>query len=118
MGVADVDGLPHIYQCPFDAALGELREFFLVSPISPELLELVMEDWKIWMRWSEAFERGAASKETHPALPQDREHYEELKTRIGAGLVVDSDRARKLNAAFRSIHLGWDGLEVAWKEPQ
>jgi hypothetical protein len=38
-----------------------------VQPIDPELLALVLEDWDIWNRWSDAFDRGEASQETHPA---------------------------------------------------
>jgi hypothetical protein len=54
LGVADVSGRPHIYESPFDSLQDDFQDFFLVSPIDSELLALVLEDWDIWNRWSEA----------------------------------------------------------------
>src|SRR5215469_7606245 len=67
-GAAEVSGRPHIYESPFIATKDDFEEFFWVQPIDADLLPLVLEDWDIWNRWSEAFDRGEASRETHPAL--------------------------------------------------
>src|SRR4051812_37681279 len=63
--VADVSGRPHIYESPFNKSKDDFEDFFLVSPIDAELLALVVEDWKTWNRWSDAFDRGDASTDTH-----------------------------------------------------
>jgi len=116
LGVADVEGVPHIYRSPFDAALDDYADYFLVVPIARDLLDLVLEDWGIWIRWEQAFKRSEVSEGTHPALPEERERYEEIKLQIGDRLFVDADMGRKLKAEFRSVHVGWDGVEVQWTE--
>jgi hypothetical protein len=116
LGVADVSGVPHIYSSPFNTVKDDFEDFYLVSVIRPGLFELVLEDWDIWMRWSEAFDKREASNETHPALPEDRPRHDELVRLIGTRLKVDSADAKKLNADFRNAHLGWNGMEVRWSD--
>src|SRR5277367_2520052 len=91
LGVADVEGVPNIYQSPFDEARGDYAEYFLVAPITSDLLDLVQEDWAIWIRWERAFKRGETSTATHPALPPERERHEEIKRLIGDRLSVDAN---------------------------
>lgn len=76
----------------------------------------MLEDWGTWIRWEQAFKSGEASKATHPALSEERERYEEVKRQIGGRLFVDADTGRELKAEFRSVHVGWDGVEVKWSE--
>ena len=119
LGVADVRGVPHIYQSPFDPSLDDYSSFYLVSPIGPELLKLVLaEDWEIWKRWSNAFDSQATSRETHPALPEDRARHEQIKRQINGQLVIDAANSQKLNARFQRIAPGWDGLEVEWSDKE
>ena len=117
-GIADVSGRPHIYESPFNESKDDFEDFFVVSPIEPELLALILEDWDIWNRWSEAFDSGAASRETHPALPQDRGRHDEIEKLIGPRFKTDSGNCRKLKAEFRNVRLGWNGMEVEWSEPE
>ena len=114
LGVADVFGVPNIYQSPFDQVLDDYSDFYLVSPIDQELLGLVLEDWEIWKRWSSAFDTRTVSIDTHPALPEDRLRHELLKSQIGERLVVDRVNCERYHATFRQIAPGWDGLKVNW----
>lgn len=114
LGIADVYGAPHIYQSPFDQELDDYADHYLVSPVDPELIALVLEDWAIWTRWSEAFDRGESTRETHPALPDDRRRHDELKLLIGSRLAADPENSRILWARFRNVRRGWNGLEVEW----
>ena len=66
LGIADVDGVPHIYQAEFDHSSDDYGDTFFVSPVDESLLVLVLEDWEIWLRWHSAFKRGEASVESHP----------------------------------------------------
>ncbi|MBY0507607.1 MAG: hypothetical protein K2X03_27080 [Bryobacteraceae bacterium] len=115
LGIANVAGVPHIYQSPFDSAHDDFADHYLVRQVDPDLLELVLEDWAIWMRWSEAFDQGLASTESHPALPADRVRHDELQIRIGSRLSVDPAAGRKVWGQFRNIKRGWDGFEVEWR---
>jgi len=112
--VADVEGVPNIYQSPFDEARGDYAEYFLVAPITSDLLDLVQEDWAIWIRWERAFKRGETSTATHPALPPERERHEEIKRLIGDRLSVDANTRRKPNGEFRTTREGVE--EVQWNE--
>lgn len=118
LGVADLSGRPHIYESPFNETNDDYEDFYVVSPIEPDLLRLVLEDWDIWIRWCEAFDRKETSKDTHPALPPDRARHDELKTLIGTRLRPDPATCQKVNAEFRNVRLGWNGLEVQWTEPE
>jgi hypothetical protein len=111
LGVANLDGKPHIYQSTFNPAADDFNEYYFVAPIDDALFELVMEDWAIWMRWSAAFDAGEATTETHPALPLDRERHEVLAGLIGSRLKAH-EPARKFHGSFRGR--GWDGLQVKW----
>ena len=114
LGIADVDGVPHIYEAEFDDSSDEYGDTYFVSPVDESLLALVLEDWEIWLRWDSAFKRGAVSVESHPALPQDRERHEALKIAIGNRLRVDRAHAKYLKARFEtSRHDG--GTIVEWR---
>jgi hypothetical protein len=100
LGIADVDGVPHIYELEFDDGSDEYNDRYFVSPIDESLLALVLEDWEIWLLWQSAFERGEVSIESHPALPEDRERHEALKIAIGDRFKVDRAQARYMKARF------------------
>src|SRR3954462_14007265 len=82
-GIADVNGVPHIYESEFDHGADECSDTYLVSPIERSLLSIVLEDWEIWLRWHAAYQAGEVSLGTHPALPEDRERYETIQQAIG-----------------------------------
>src|SRR5258708_30762489 len=114
LGIADVDGVPHISEAELDDSWDEYGDTYFVSPVDESLLALVLEDWEIWLRWDSAFKRGAVSVESHPALPQDRERHEALKIAIGDRLRVDRVHAKYLKARFEtSPHHG--GTIVEWR---
>jgi hypothetical protein len=48
LGVAELNGVPHIYEAEFDHSTDEYGDTYFLSPIKPELLALLMEDWAIW----------------------------------------------------------------------
>ncbi|MBR1245843.1 hypothetical protein JQ609_02740 [Bradyrhizobium sp. AUGA SZCCT0169] len=94
LGIADFDGVPHIYEAEFDYSSDEFGDTYFASPVDENLLALVTEDWEIWLRWNSAYRRGDASIETHPALARDRERHEALKIAIGDRLRVDRSHAK------------------------
>lgn len=115
-GVADFRGKPHIYESKFDDIEDEYANRFLLMEIEPELFELVLEGWAIWLRWHAAYQRGDVSLDTHPALPEDRMRYDALKQRVDNRLRVEPGKAAATAAAeFRSLTKGWDRFEVQWR---
>jgi hypothetical protein len=116
LGIAEVNGIPHIYEAEFDHNSEEFGDTYFLSPVDKELLSLILEDWKIWLRWDVAFKKDEVTIETHPALLADRERYEAIKLAIGDRLRVNTKEAIYLKAEFRNLPAGkeWDGLEVQW----
>jgi hypothetical protein len=114
LGIADVDGVPHIYEAEFDHSTEDFGDTYFASPVDGDLLALVLEDWDIWLRWDSARKRGEASIETHPALPQDRDRHEALKLAIGDRMRADRANAKYLKAQFKTSSDG-DGTVVEWR---
>ena len=123
-GIAHLDGAPHLYQAEWDTALDDNSDTFLLMPIDEATLALALEDWAIWQRWEDAFHRGIADRESHPALPSDRERHEELKDLLVGRLRPDPKfSVRKLgefrvrpDAATRPLG-AFRNLEVRWFDP-
>lgn len=79
-GVADYLGAPHLFESTFNDIDDEHGDEFLLWPLSPESVAIALEDWEIWRRWERAFQSGKADRDSHPALPEDRERHDELQT--------------------------------------
>ena len=89
-GIASFKGQPHFYDCIFDDAKDEYSDLYRLTPISQRILELAKEDWAIWKKWESAFHSGKATRESHPALPQDRVRHEEIRAVLDSALMTDT----------------------------
>jgi hypothetical protein len=116
LGVAGFRGRPHVYELQFSDADDEYADRFLLMEIEPELFELVLEDWAIWLRWQAAYQRGDVSLDTHPVLPEDRELHEALKHLVGKRLGAEPGKSAVMAAEFRNASEGWEKLEVQWRD--
>ena len=119
LGIAEMNGVPHIYEAEFDHNTEEYGDTYFLSPVEQELLALVLEDWQIWLRWEAALKRGEISVEAHPALPSERSRHEELKAAIGNRLKSDPTNRTYMKGKFSTapIETEWKGMLVEW-EPQ
>jgi hypothetical protein len=118
LGVAELHGLPYIYEAEFDHNTDEHGDTFFLSPIEQDLLELVMEDWAIWCRWHEAHRKDEVPLETHPALPTERARHEELRVLIGDRLRSDPANRRRYIGSFSTppeCRGMWNGTLVQWE---
>jgi hypothetical protein len=113
LGIAELDGVAHVYEAEFDHSTDEYGDTYFLSPVEPELLALVLEDWEIWLRWQAAHERGDADLQSHPALPAERARHEELRRRIGSRLKTDPARRVYRKAEFTATASGL--FMVHWK---
>jgi hypothetical protein len=100
LGIAEWNGVPHIYEAEFDHNADEYGDTYLLSPIDPALLAFVLEDWEIWLRWQAAWKRGEVSSEPHGVLPIDAERHVVLIRTIGTRLKADPENGIRLRAAF------------------
>lgn len=110
-GVADFRGAPHLYESQFSNTANNYTDTFHLSPISPDVFRLALEDWAIWLRWEAAYKRGDTPHETHPALPADRARHEELEQILAGKLKIDPTNLVIATAEFRNTN---SILEVNW----
>jgi hypothetical protein len=115
-GVADFSGVPHVYQSIFDDERDEWSDLCLLRPIDEDTLQLVMEDWQIWLRWLAACHEGRTSQDTHPALPEDRVRHEQLAELLSGRLSVDPATAVRARSEFREDPSG--EYKVRWRLPE
>ena len=100
-GIANLKGIPHYYECRWDIVKGDWSEAYLLNRIDEETFKLAMEDWQIWLCWEAAFHQGTTTRETHPALPEDRERHDELAKILSERLVIREDRLIKAKGEFK-----------------
>lgn len=121
-GIADCLGQPHLFESEWRDGVDLEADTFLLMPVDLETFSLALEDWAIWRRWETAFHQGNATRETHPALPEDRLRHDQLQHLLASRLVIDPALAVRKKATFRVREdptwsgYGWRPLEVHWED--
>lgn len=119
-GLANFRGIPHIYECVFDQQHDAYSDSFLLMPVGPEILAAAMTNWKIFLKWREAFDAGQTTLATHPALPEDKARYDETRKRLEVAISLAKPGAIRARASFeilgeatasRDVHTRW---QVKW----
>jgi hypothetical protein len=133
-GVANFEGKPHEYSCPFDHWLPGLGDLYELRPIDAATFRLVLEDWEIYVRWEAARAAGEVPAEPHGVLPADRERSAVIDELLASRLVAFVPPAEgvaalaalpppiRVRGVFRShariAHLDARDMEVEWtREP-
>ena len=93
VGVADYGGTPHYFRCVFDEKKDEWSDVFILTPLDQDTYHLLMESKEIWERWQEAYETGATTLDSHPALPEDANRSKELDEIIEPKIAIDPTKA-------------------------
>ncbi len=120
-GIADFEGQPHLYESEWDEHEDDWALTFKLSPVAPGVLTLALESWGIWRRWETALHEGRATRETHPALPEDRPRSDELHVILGRELKIDEQRCVRARGYFKPLEepgwsgRGWRPLQVRWE---
>lgn len=113
LGVADINGEPHLYEKVFSEEEGRYLEHYQVMPIDQQLHALLLERWSIFVRWRTAYP--GRKLETHPALPEDRDRYSVLSLAIGNRDKPHSDQSRVIGAKFRRTSSGPSYVLAQWE---
>ncbi len=92
-GIATYKGQPHHYLFLDEEAIDEDKwlELFELKPLDASTFELAMESWQIWIRWEEAFYGQKTTHDTHPALPEERQRYEEIEKILKTKLQMNGE---------------------------
>lgn len=112
-GIADFQGVPHIYERQFDKIEDDWSDTFLLAPIDEKSFNLAMDAWAIWKRHLKAVERKEVLLSTHSVLPEDKERYEQIKPAIDALLELIPVNAIRAKAEFRTIQ--GSGSQAEWQ---
>ena len=99
-GVADLNGKPHYYENHWNEGDSFWSDIFLLQPLNAETFELAIESWNIYSRWEVARQKGKASVETCPTLPEERERYDEIEKVLAERLVVSPETSVQVTAEF------------------
>jgi len=102
-GVADFAGQPHFYQRVFDDARDEYGPEFDLTPISQQLLALVLEQWTIWRRWEFRFARKEVSLDSHPGYGGRDFEYDRLQTVIQKLKAASAGPSVRVCGVFRPL---------------
>lgn len=102
-GVANFNGQPHFYDCIFSETEDGYSSLYRLTPISQDILNLVRESWAIWQRWELAFQTGKTTLKSHPALPQDKARYEEIRAVLDPVLKTASETSIIRDGAFEVV---------------
>lgn len=119
-GAADYHGVPHLYRSLY--LDGEERDDdedrFELIPITPPVLQCVLEDHRLWERWDAAGRPGdSRSASTHVddrgSLAEDRARHAELRGRIQEYVTRTRDRAFIVRGEFSpdSTRVRWHAME-------
>jgi hypothetical protein len=115
LGVADVGGVPHLYEKVFSEEEDDYINRYRVMPIDQELYSLLMESWAIFVRWRIAFDQGKTPLETHPALPEDRDRRSLLEQAIGDRKKPHSARSNEIGGQLRRVGPGPYARSYVWE---
>jgi len=115
-GIADYHGKAHAYKCEWDDDADGWSESFLLSPISDEQLDAVMEDWLIWRRYQASFRaKNLRPGDKHPALAVDWPRHLELRLRVEDALQVDEATAIRAIPKFQGTLEPEHHFQVCWR---
>lgn len=112
-GVADVDGVPHIYDRQFDSLEDDHSDLFTLTKPEPDLQALLLESWQMWLGWDVAYKRGDVGIDTHPALSSIQTWYKELELAIEAALERRTSKSFVMRGVFKTEGGGW---RVRWSK--
>lgn len=119
-GIADFEGVPHLYVSEWDDGADIDANTFKLSPVEPRVLALALEAWAIWRRWETALHEGRTTAKTHPALPEERSRSDELEQILERELKIDEHNYVRVQGDFKPLDdpawsgLGWRPLQVHW----
>lgn len=99
-GIADYRHKPHYFSCLVDSHTGTYTNRFELKPISSELLNLAMEQWKIYCNWENEYRSGKLTSSTHPGHGHHSKKYNELEIIIKNKIAILPSLANQFIAQF------------------
>ena len=73
-----------------------------LTPLDQDTYRLLMESKQIWQRWQAAYDTGATTLDSHPALPEDANRSKELDEIIEPRIAIDPTTAIRRKGSFEA----------------
>lgn len=78
-GIADINGMPHRFKSLFDEGEDEYLGTFMVWPVDKHVLDLEIEQWRIFVEWNTLYKSGQADTTSHPAHGSRNARWDEIE---------------------------------------
>jgi len=78
-GIADINGTPHRFKSLFDEEEDEYLGTFMVWPIDKQVLDLEIEQWRIFVEWNTLYELRQADSDSHPGHGGRNARWDEIE---------------------------------------
>ena len=99
-GIANINGRPHRFKSLFDEENDDYLGTFLVWPVDQQVLDLEVEQWRIFVEWNRLYEAGEVDTDSHPANGGRNARWDELEKLLQANRVAVPPEARQAVAQF------------------
>ncbi len=111
-GTADFEGQSHYFSCPFDEAIDDYADYFLLYPVSLEFMRNAFRQQAIFKAWESKFHSGLETIETHPANGGVDPEYDEAERWLEAQKKTFATAPLKRRATFH-VRAGEQGPRIA-----
>ena len=112
-GAANFNGSAHYFDVvEDDIEFPDSSLNFMLISLSDEILQLIIKNADIRLRWQEACDKDEADLDSAPALPEDIEQMNENKYRIDTYLYQNNQSAFVKRGIFNQLDSGH--FEVLW----
>lgn len=114
-GIANFNDKPHFYKCVFDESKDEWSDTFVLSAVDEKTYQLALEDWRIWKRWEDDFQKGKVKLDSHPALVTRSTNQAEISNLLVSGSATDPRRDLTARGIFQPVSPQRLGPNTLWK---
>ncbi|MDJ0366983.1 hypothetical protein QMK33_17680 [Hymenobacter sp. H14-R3] len=102
-GIADYNGQPYFFESQWSNIGNGLGDWYKLSPVSKEVLQLELERWRLWKKYEVASKVKAVGEEHHPFLPSDQTRGEQLTILLEGRLGIDEHDYLIAEAIFEPV---------------
>jgi hypothetical protein len=113
-GTANLNGTPYHFDREYDEINDDWSDTYLLTPMDSTMLRDELEIWQIWLRWKTARDSGLVTLESHPALPEDRQRFNELQHNLKQALANNKLPTIRARASFSAAARNFAGITVCW----
>ena len=116
-GIADINGMPHRFKSLFDEEEDEDLGTYMVWPVDKNVLDLEIEQWRIFVEWNTLYESGQADTDSHPGHGGRNARWDEIEAllkRSRSDVPASAKRARaQFSRIEREVRYGPSGPDYA-----